>query len=203
MRATLAAGDSVYLVDDDRADTTQDTSSAVAGEQDVERFRGGYQNVRWMFAHGGARRLRRIAGAHHGPNPDLGESALLQNLQDAIQRLLEVVLNVVAERLERRDVDNLGGVRQRSLLPLPDQVVNRREKRGQGFARPGGGRYQRVLALLNCRPSGLLTKRRLVKTFVKPFADRRVKVQSFPPVHTTRPMISRRSTSRPEIISSS
>ena len=58
----------------------------------------------------------------------------------------EVLLDVVAERLERRDVDDLRLVRKLAGDALAHQVVDRGEERSERLARTGRRRDQRVPA---------------------------------------------------------
>ena len=56
--------------------------------------------------------LRRVAGAHGGADAGDGRAHLLREGSDLRQGLFEVLLDVVGERLQRRDVDHLRGVGQ-------------------------------------------------------------------------------------------
>ena len=139
MRAALVAGDGVDLVHDDGSGAGEHGPPALAGEEDVERFRGGHQDVRRLPAHRLARRARGVAGAHHGADAGAGLPGLGQGAVDARERHFQVLVHVVAERLERRDVDHPGRVGQRRPAAVPDQGVDGGEEPGQGLARPGGG----------------------------------------------------------------
>ena len=71
---------------------------------------------------------------------------------DAGERLLEIALDVVGQRLERRDVDDARHVRKPALDALAHERVDRREKRGERLARAGRRGDQRVPAARNRRP---------------------------------------------------
>ena len=84
------------------------------------------------------------------------------------ERLGEVLLDVVGEGFQRRDVHHLDLVAQRALEPLPHQVVDRREERRERFPRPGRGGDQDVPALMDQRPSAALWLRWLAKAGLEP-----------------------------------
>jgi hypothetical protein len=61
-------------------------------------------------------------------------------LQNFAQRDLKVLLNVVAEGFERRDVENLGAILEISSESLAYQSINTSKERGERLARAGRGR---------------------------------------------------------------
>ena len=93
--APLGLGDRVDLVDDHRLDRGEDLAGA-RGEHQVERLGGGDQDVGRRFAHRPALGLAGVAGPQ--ADRDLGA--------DPPQRRPQVALDVVGERLQRRDVDD-------------------------------------------------------------------------------------------------
>src|SRR5690606_27400807 len=101
----------------------------------------------------------------------------LQLLSDASQRPLEVEVDVVGQRLERRDVHYLSGVRQFSAggQPLTHQLIDRGEKRGERLARTGRRRHQSRAPAANRRPSRHLRRRRPGKSTAKPGLHRWMK----------------------------
>src|SRR5207249_7430100 len=99
---------------------------------------GGDEDVRRVLAHGDALAWRRVTGAHQYPH--LGEVPI--EPRELGEGLLEVLLHVVPERLERRDVEHLGLGRE--AVALAEQPVDRPQERGQGLSGPGRGRDQRV-----------------------------------------------------------
>ena len=112
MRAALVRRDGVDLVDDDGFRGREHAAARFGAEQDVERFRRGHQDVRRRLAHPVALALRRVAGAHPGADRDLGQAPRPQFLADAGERRVEVLADVVRQRLQRRDVDDLRLVRR-------------------------------------------------------------------------------------------
>ncbi len=159
--AALVAGDGVDLVDDHAAHIAQHLPPGLGAEQHVERFRRGDQDMRHPLAHRVALGLRCVAGAHSGANVHRRQAEPLQLGADAGQRLLEVDMDIVGQRLERRHVEHLGAVDQPALgQALLHQRVDGGEKGGQRLARTGRrgdqgratGAYQRPgCCLSRCR----------------------------------------------------
>ena len=68
MRAAFVVNHGVNFVDDQRARRAQHSTAAFAGQQNIEGFRGGDDDVRRLLCHRGAIFGRRIAGAHQRAN---------------------------------------------------------------------------------------------------------------------------------------
>ena len=68
-------------------------------------------------------------------------------------RLREVLVDVGAQRLQRRDVDDAHFVGERPVAALLDEVVEGGEKRGERLARAGRRGDQRVAAVADRRPA--------------------------------------------------
>ena len=161
MGAALVRRDGVDLVDDDRARGREHRAPGLGAEQNVERLRRRHQDVRRAAAHALALGRGRVAGADPGADLDVGKPAAAQPFADAGQRRLEVAVDVVRQRLERRDVDDLGRVGEPALEALPHQLVDRGQKGRQRLARAGRRGDQGVAAGLDRRPGfGLGGRRR-------------------------------------------
>src|SRR3989449_379529 len=152
-----------------RSYSSSHTSAAITasrGDEGISSARS-----RWracpesMISHGGAwsvgrgalhHRLplgaRRVARPHERADRDVGEAQLLQRAADFGERLGQVLLNVVRQRLERRDVDHLRLVGQWAIQPLAHQRVDRGEERRERLPRAGRSRDQGIVARLNHRP---------------------------------------------------
>ena len=102
MGAALVAGEGMNLVDNHRLDRSEHLTSAGAGEQDVERLGSCDENVRRLAKHGRPVALRRIAGADQ--HAYLREVAI--ELGQFAERALQVLLHVVAQRPQGRDVEH-------------------------------------------------------------------------------------------------
>ena len=77
---------------------------------------------------------RGIAGAHR--HADLGHQQARRHrrVRDLRQRLLQVFLDVVAERLQGRDIQDLGSVFQLTRERLLEQAIEAGQEGGQRFA---------------------------------------------------------------------
>ena len=130
----------MYLVDDHRADAAEHAASSETGQHDVQRFGRRYQNVRGLSKHPRARGGRRVSRANSDPNlrkllPFRGESFF-----ELGERPIEISLNVVVKRFQRRDVKQMNSVRKRLLCSAHDQLVQLPQERRQSLS--GSGRSQ-------------------------------------------------------------
>ena len=175
MRAALVRRQRVDLVDDHRAGRRQHRPAGFGAEQDVERFGGGDDDVRRGAAHLCALARRGVAGAHPGPDLDIGQALRLQGRADAGQRRLQIAPDIVRQRLQWRDVDDLRRVFERAGEPLPHQPVDRCEKGGERLARPRRRGDQGVSAGANRRPRLRLRRGRRGKAPLEPPGNRRMK----------------------------
>ena len=153
VRAALIAGHGVNLVDDHPPGGAQHLPAALSGEEEVQRFRGGDDEVGWVAQHGRPRRLRGVARAHPHPQRRRLVSHVLGDLLNFPEWSGEVLGDVGCKGLERRDVDHLRATCNRfaSLVGTPEGVDGNQEGR-QGLARSGGGADQRVGAGANRGP---------------------------------------------------
>ena len=124
--AALVAGERVDLVHDHRAHAPQPLAAALGGEQQEERLRRGDQHVRRAAQHRRARGAGGVAAAQQ--HADLGQRLASRGGERAHlgERDGEVLLDVGGERLERRDVDDVGEVvRARRPGPRPRAAADR------------------------------------------------------------------------------
>ena len=152
MGAALRAGDRVHLVEDQRVDAPQQLACA-RGEQQEERLRRGDQDVRRLAEHRRALLLRRVARAD-------GDAELRL---EARERAAQVPLDVVVERLERRDVEQAEAVSRRRR-----QAVDRGEERGERLPRAGRRLDEDVPAAGDRRPALRLRRRRRGEVSLEP-----------------------------------
>jgi hypothetical protein len=101
VRTALVAGQGMQLVDDHAFHGLQHRAAGVGTEQDVEGLRRRHQDVRGRAAHALAIGRRRIARAHRGADTGIGQAHCGEALMNANQRFLEVLADVVGQRLER------------------------------------------------------------------------------------------------------
>jgi hypothetical protein len=153
MHTSLRARDRVNLVHDHHAHVGEHPATPGARQQDVERFRRRDQDVRSLSQHPRACRGGSIPGANRDTNFGKHRAGLLEPLPEIRQRPLEIPLDVVVERLERRDVENANGIGQRLGESVDDEGVELPQKGGQGLARAGRRENQRVAATRDRRPT--------------------------------------------------
>ena len=152
MAAALVRRQRVNLVDDHRSGGREHAAARLRSKQDIKRFRRRDDDVGWPAAHALALSRGCIAGAHPRADLDIAQALLPQRRTDAGQRRLEIFPDIVRERLQRGDVDDLGLVPQRSVKSLPHQIVDRRHEGGKrlpGTCRRGN---QHIAAGLDGRP---------------------------------------------------
>ena len=77
-------------------------------------------------------------------------------------------MDVCAQGLERRDVEDPGLVRERPGQTLAQQQIQLEEKGGEGLAGAGGGRDQGVAAVADRLPATLLGVGRLPQSLGEP-----------------------------------
>ena len=80
-------------------------------------------------------------------------------------------MNVGAQRLERRDVDDPDFVGERLLETLAHEIIDGAEKCGERLARSGRRGDERVASVTNRRPAALLRRRRRAERFLEPTSD--------------------------------
>jgi hypothetical protein len=99
---------------------------------------------------------QRVPGADRGTNLRHQQPAFARHLQNLAKRDFEVLLNIVAQRLQRRNIEDFGSVLKIARQRLAYQAINAGEKCGKSFAGAGGRRNQCGVARQNMRPSLLL-----------------------------------------------
>src|SRR5439155_4755251 len=146
----------VNLIHNQRADRGQQLAARLRSEQQVKRFRRGDENVRRSPRNRLPLCRRRVPGAHLRPHFNVAAFLRPQRGANSRQRFLEVLVNVVAQRLQRRHIEDPCLVRQRSRQSFTKQRVQRGQKSRQRFARTRRRGDQRVAARLDRRPAAFL-----------------------------------------------
>ena len=172
--AALAAGDGVDFVDDHGPRGREHGAAGIGTEQHVQRFRRGDEDV-WRRP---AQRARARTAACRRCAPRCGSTTSgrpwrASSARMPVQRCLEVEVDVVRQRLQRRDVDHLRRVGQAMLQAFAHQRVDRRQERGQRLAGTGRRRDQRVVSGTDRRPCLLLCLGRRRERALEPGARRR------------------------------
>ena len=146
MRAAARFEHGVDFVDDHDPRGLQHLARALGGEQQIQRFGRGDEDVGRLAQHSRALALRRVAAAHGRGDPHRRIAHLLRELADLAARLGEVLVDVRGQRLQRRDVDDAHLVRQLAALEtFAKKLVDRRQEGGERLTRSGRRRDQRVL----------------------------------------------------------
>src|ERR1700735_3261251 len=108
MCAAFIVSYSVDLVDDNSADAPKMLPALTGGKQNVERFRGGNENMGRVAKHRCALFRQSVASADAGADLGAEIAALECKLLYLCKWTVKILLNIVRERLERADVDDLG-----------------------------------------------------------------------------------------------
>ena len=112
MRAAPIIHDSVNLIQDERARRAQHSPAGFGSEQQIQRLRRGNQNVRRFFDQRLALRGSRIAGANFGAHIDVAAFVSPSNARIPASGSCKIFADIVAQRFERRDVNDLRFIRQ-------------------------------------------------------------------------------------------
>ena len=162
VRAALGRGDRVHLVDDHRLDAGQDLPRA-RGEHQVEALGRRDQDVRRRAQHAPALLRRRVARAHRDARRRQLDARGRGARADARERCAQVALDVVVERLERRDVEHA-----QALARLRHEAVEEPQEGRQRLARARRRAHQHVLARRDRRPALRLRGRRRAERALEP-----------------------------------
>ena len=90
------------------------------------------------------------------------------------QRAVKILLDVVAECLQWRDVDDFRGVSEHAAHTLAHEPINTREEGGERLSRARWCRYQRVVTGDDVRPPLLLRFGRGAELCQEPFLNDRM-----------------------------
>src|SRR5439155_6296055 len=122
------------FIHDDGPDVVQYPAALLGREQQVERFRSCNQDVRRLPDHLLPRRAWGVAGADGDPDLRSRESCRLGPLRNLAQGLVQILLDVVTERFERRDVHDLRTLFEAAGERLLEQGVKTGEEGGERLA---------------------------------------------------------------------
>ena len=153
MGAAFIRRNGVDFIDDDGPDRLQYSAAFLCRQEDVERLRRGDEDMRRPFEHLLALRHRRVAGADQYTEFRHQEPGRQRGVADFSEWLLEIFLDVVAERFQRRDVEHLRMVIEFTREGLLEEVIDAGEKGGERLAGTGRRSNQNISPRLNGRPS--------------------------------------------------
>jgi len=129
--------------------------------------------VRALAQHPLAVGCGRVAGPQPHPDRRQRDSAFLSQRADLVKRTLQILVNIVAQRLERRTVDNLRLVWQFARACAADQAIDANQERSQRLARSRRSGNENVVSGTDDGPTAHLALRGHTEAF-KPFLDERV-----------------------------
>ncbi len=136
--AALVVGDGVDLVDDDGAHVGEVLARAGGGEQEVEGLRGGDEDVGRVAQHARSLGWEGVTGADAGADGRAKKATGGGELLDLGQGAVEIFLHIVGEGLERGDVDDLGGGRERAGDGKAEKLVDGDEEGRQRLTGASG-----------------------------------------------------------------
>src|SRR5713226_8264078 len=141
------------FIDDDRLHGAQNLPASLSGEQEIKRFGSGDQDVRWLSKHSLALAGRRVARADESADLRTIRPFLTSQLENLRERSLKITLNVVGQRSQGGDIDDVGLVPQFSRECKSKQRVETCQECRESFSGTGRCLNKRVLPGLNRYPS--------------------------------------------------
>ena len=133
--------------------------------------------MRRLFRHTRTLTRGRVTRAHGDANINRSEALQMQLLGDAIERLLEIFLDIVAECLERRHIENLDAFTQFAIKAALEKHVDSGVKSRESLTAACRRGDQSMPPCPNLRPSVGLRFCRLPETFLEPRPTSGVKVR--------------------------
>ena len=155
MRAAAIVDDGVNFIHDERAHGAEHLAAGFGREQQIKGFRRRNEDVRRFFDQGLACAAV-VSPVRTAARTSISWPCGVQHRADFGERFFEIFMDVVAQRFERRDVNNLGFVRQIGLEAFAKKGIERGQKRGERFAGASRRGDERVRAGLNRRPAAQL-----------------------------------------------
>ena len=161
MGAALRWDEGVNLVDDDGGDGSK-SGDGFGGEQKVERFWGGDEDIGGMAAKTGTLGLRCVASADGDVRGAKRGAGAAGNSGDALKRCAKVALDVYREGFEGTDVDNVAGLAGDGLWILcvggrvKHETVETPEEGGEGFSGSSGSEDECALTARDGGPAEAL-----------------------------------------------
>src|ERR1051325_5901107 len=171
--APLVIGDSVNFVNDQGAHVAQNGAAALSCEQNVERLRRGHQDVRWALQHLLALVAERVTGAHGGANLRHQRSFFASQRGNLTQGAFQILLDIIAQSLQRGDVEYLGAVDKVAAQGFAHQTIDTDQESSQRLAGTRGGGDERSAPCEDMRPALLLLLCRRSEFSGEPLLSRR------------------------------
>ena len=142
--AALVTRHGVNLVHDHRARPREAAAARFRRQENVQGLGRGDEDVRRTLRTLAALGRRGVSRANGGTNGRRADPHLGRHRRQLAQRLFQVAADVVGERLERRDVDDLRPVLEGVVGRLAHEGIEAVEEGGQRLARSRRSREQDV-----------------------------------------------------------
>jgi hypothetical protein len=126
------------FIHDDGAHGFQHRPALFRRQQDKQRFGRRDQNVRRTPKHLLPLGHRRVAGTHDHPQFRQQQAGSQRGLPDLAERLLQILLHIVAECFQRRDIEHLRLIPQLTAYRLLKESIDAGEKGREGLPDPVG-----------------------------------------------------------------
>src|SRR5436309_6894308 len=133
--------------------------------------------MRWLSGDGLAFRGRRIASADGGANVHISTFRRSQRGAELGQRFLQVLVDVVTQGLQRRNINYMRLILQRPVEACPEQQIEFGEKSSQSFPRASRCSNQRVRPGLDGRPAQTLRFSGRAKFLLEPTPNDRMELK--------------------------
>ena len=173
----LVGRDGMDLIHDDGPNIAQCLAALLRSQEQEKRFRRRDEDMRRAFEHPLPLPGRRVSRPDIDSDLRHQQASRQSRLGNFKKRLLKILLDVVAQRLQRRDVEHLRAIFQFAGQRLLQQAVNAGEKCRQRLSRARRRSDERVFSRHHRRPALDLDVRRPPKPFFKPFGNERVKLR--------------------------
>jgi hypothetical protein len=118
-----------------------------------------------------------VPGANRGADRRKRNAFLSGKLINLAERRFEVFADVVAERLQRRDVNSDRLVRQYARSRLAHESIETMQESGESFARAGGSRDQHIAARADLGPAKHLRFGGASEARLKPLRDQGIEAR--------------------------
>ena len=172
VRAALGGDEGVDFVDDDGFDGAQHFAR-VGGEQEVERFGRGDQDIGRVAREAGAFGGGGVAGADGDGGLVEGDAGGARGLRDADQRATQVAFDVDGQRFDGRDVEDAAALVARR-DGREHEAIDAPQEGGEGFAGAGRRKDEGGFAARDGGPAEQLRSRGGRKDGFEPGAHGRV-----------------------------
>lgn len=172
--AAFVTGNGMDLVDDEGARRAQHPAGALRGQQDVQGFGSGDEDVGRLAAHllplpGGG-----VTGADSDVDGRERDPLLFGEVRDFLEREFEVPVDVVAESLQRGDVDRVGFGGESVITGGTHESIEAEQEGRERLAGTGGSADEGIPAGRDFGPAADLGFGRLAEPSGEPLADERI-----------------------------